>query len=113
MFTRRSTLTALLTGVLILVVVPGAIVSAAAKSPQEIVQDTSDKVLKIINNRGKELEKDAEARIKLINKILMPAIDFQAFSQLVLGVNWRTATPEQRKRFMQTFKHMLVRTYTK
>jgi phospholipid transport system substrate-binding protein len=106
-------MTALLTGVLILVVVPGAIVSAAAKSPQEIVQDTSDKVLKIINNRGKELEKDAEARIKLINKILMPAIDFQAFSQLVLGVNWRTATPEQRKRFMQTFKHMLVRTYTK
>jgi phospholipid transport system substrate-binding protein len=111
MFARRS-ITALSAGLLTLAAALGAVLSAAAQDPREIVQETSDRVLEIINKRGKELERDPQERKRLIDEIIAPVIDFEAFSQLVLGLNWRTATPEQRERFMNAFKNMLTRTYT-
>jgi len=90
-----------------------AAVSAAAKEPREIVQETSDRVLDIINNKGEELENDPEARMRLIDEIILPVIDFEVFSQLVLATDWRTATPEQRTQFMEAFKSMMARAYTK
>lgn len=112
MFARRSTTTTLLAGLVTLAMSLSAVLSAATKDPQQIVQDTSDKVLEIINNRGEELERDPEARKRLIDQIIGAVLDFKAFAQLVLGINWRTASPEQRDRFMAAFKSMLVRTYT-
>ena len=111
MIARRSTMTALLAGLLTSAVMLSTALSAE-RDPQEIVQQTSDKIIKIINTRGQELEKDPEARKRLIDNIIGPVLDFKAFAQLVLGINWRTATPEQRERFMAAFKSMLVRTYT-
>jgi phospholipid transport system substrate-binding protein len=32
-------------------------------------------------------------------------------SQLVLGKNWRTATPEEQRQFVEEFRLLLVRTY--
>jgi phospholipid transport system substrate-binding protein len=89
------------------------VLAAPAQEPHELVQETSDKVLKIINTRGKELEHDPEMRYRLIDKIILPLVDFQVFSQLVLGTHWRTAIPDQRRRFTTAFQSMLVRTYTK
>ncbi|MGH8504013.1 MAG: MlaC/ttg2D family ABC transporter substrate-binding protein [Gammaproteobacteria bacterium] len=109
--THTSAITLLLTSLLAITL--SAPLSAATKEPREIVKETSDQVLDIINNRGKELEKDPEARKRLIDQIILPVIDFQAFSQLVLATDWRTATPEQRARFMEAFKGMLARTYTR
>src|SRR5215217_3250954 len=111
MIARRSTMTAFLAGLLTSAVMLSTALSAE-RDPQEIVQQTSDKIIKIINTRGQELEKDPGARKRLIYNIIGPVLDFKAFAQLVLGINWRTATPEQRERFMAAFKSMLVRTYT-
>ncbi len=91
----------------------GVFAQAAAQKPHEIVQETSAKVLRIINERGQKLEKDPQARKALVDQILGPVIDFEVFSQLVLGRYWRTATPAQRERFLTAFHNMLVRTYTK
>jgi phospholipid transport system substrate-binding protein len=40
-------------------------------------------------------------------------IDLNAFCKLILSDNWRKASPEQRQRFSNEFKGMLMRTYTK
>lgn len=109
MFLRRSIPIALTAAVSMF----GALVSAATQEPQEIVQETSDETLRIINERGEELEEDPRARQALVDKILGPVIDFEVFSQLVLAQYWRTASPEQRERFLDAFQNMLVRTYTK
>jgi phospholipid transport system substrate-binding protein len=113
MFTSKSTMTPFLLALLVSAAVTSTVVSAPVQEPREIVQETSDKILEIINRRGEELEKDPETRYRLIDEIILPLIDFKTFSQLVLGTHWRTTTPEQRSRFMQAFKSMLVRTYTK
>lgn len=113
MLIRKSMVATLLTGLMAVATTLGAVLLAAAQEPHEIVQETSDRVIEIINQRGENLENDPEARSQLVDEILGPVVDFEVFSQLVLGINWRTASPEQRNRFMSAFEDMLARTYTK
>src|SRR5258706_13946752 len=43
--------------------------------------------------------------------VLLPNFDTEYAARLVLGQTWRTATPEQRKRFVDAFYHSLLRNY--
>ncbi len=113
MFASKSRIAALAAALLLAITALYTALWAATAEPREIVQETSDRVLEIINTKGKELENDPQARARLVDQILGPVVDFEIFSQLVLGTHWRTATPEQRTRFMDAFKGLLTRTYTK
>ena len=41
----------------------------------------------------------------------MPHFDVETSARAVLGLHWRTATPEQRKRFVDAFYHSLLNNY--
>ena len=43
--------------------------------------------------------------------MLLPHFDSEYAARLVLGQTWRTATPEQRKRFVDAFYHSLLHNY--
>jgi phospholipid transport system substrate-binding protein len=43
--------------------------------------------------------------------VLLPNFDTEYAARLVLGQAWRTATPEQRKRFVDAFYHSLLHNY--
>ncbi len=45
------------------------------------------------------------------SKYLLPHFDSEFAAQLVLGQYWRTATPEQRKRFVDAFYKSLLHNY--
>jgi phospholipid transport system substrate-binding protein len=47
----------------------------------------------------------------LVANVLLPNFDIEYAARLVLGQTWRTATPEQRKRFVDAFYHSLLRNY--
>jgi phospholipid transport system substrate-binding protein len=42
---------------------------------------------------------------------LLPNFDVETSARAVLGLHWRTATPEQRKRFVDAFYHSLLNNY--
>jgi len=42
---------------------------------------------------------------------MLPYFDTSYAAQLVLGKNWRTATPEQRKRFVEGFYQSMLQNY--
>ena len=42
---------------------------------------------------------------------MLPNFDTEYAARLVLGQTWRTATPEQRKRFVDAFYHSLLHNY--
>ena len=50
-------------------------------------------------------------KVKAINDILGPAINFELFSKAVLGKHRRDITPEQFKAFVVEFKRLLIGTY--
>jgi phospholipid transport system substrate-binding protein len=46
-----------------------------------------------------------------VGNVLLPNFDTDYAARLVLGQTWRTATADQRKRFVDAFYHSLLRNY--
>ena len=55
--------------------------------------------------------KDPAKLDSLVANVLLPNFDTEYSARLVLGQNWRTATPDQRKRFVDAFYHSLLTKY--
>jgi phospholipid transport system substrate-binding protein len=49
---------------------------------------------------------------ELVDRIINPHVDFDRVAMLVLGKNWKTATPAQQDQFKKEFRLLMVRTYT-
>jgi len=110
--TRR--LAMLIFALLAPVAVTGAALAAEAvpgPAPQELIETTSRKLLEALD-ADRELAKKDPARVrKLVDEILLPNFDSDYSARLVLGKHWRTATPEQQKRFIAAFYQSLLRNY--
>jgi phospholipid transport system substrate-binding protein len=47
----------------------------------------------------------------VVDKYLLPHFDTETAARVVLGQHWRSATPEQRQRFIDAFYHSLLGNY--
>jgi len=81
--------------------------------PQELMQETAQRMVDALDQDREGYRKDAQRVGALVDTILLPHFDTQYSAQLVLGKHWRTATPEQRKRFIDAFYHSLLNKYGK
>jgi len=54
---------------------------------------------------------DLSKVIALVDKTVMPNVNFRRMTAAAVGPAWRQATPEQQKRLQEEFKILLVRTY--
>lgn len=98
---------------LLLLVLSSGLVGAAVKPPQEVVQDTSARMFDALRKNSATLRQDSSRIYELVNQIVLPNFDFELMSRWVLGRAWQQATPEQRRRFAEEFRTLLVRTYAK
>lgn len=89
-------------------------VSAVAQSlapPQQVIKDTSDHLLSVMQTERDKLDADPTFVYDLANEVMIESVDFRRMCAMVLGKNWRKATPEQKDRFADAFQRLLVRTY--
>jgi phospholipid transport system substrate-binding protein len=86
---------------------------AAVKPPQEVVQDTSAQMIDALRKNSVALRQDSSRIYELVDQIVLPNFDFELMSRWVLGRAWQQATLEQRRRFADEFRTLLVRTYAK
>jgi phospholipid transport system substrate-binding protein len=84
----------------------------AMPEPQALVKQASDDMLKALKDNETELETNPDKIYELVESILMPHFDFEKMSKLALGKNWRVANDEQRVRFIEEFRLLLIRTYS-
>ena len=88
-------------------------VTADSLTPEEIIDQTSTEVLKIINENNDKVRNDPEYVNKIIDEKILPYVDVKAMGKLILGKYWKTATETQRADFIREFQDMLIRTYSK
>ncbi len=81
--------------------------------PHAAIKRTSDELISVIESGKTYFDQDPERFYGEVERVLDPVIDFEAFARGVMAVYYRKATPDQRKRFHDTFKSGLVRTYGK
>jgi phospholipid transport system substrate-binding protein len=82
-----------------------------ASSPQALIESAAKAMLRDIDANRAEYRKDATRLYAVVDRILLPHFDVDYAARLVLGKHWRTATPEQRKRFVDAFYRSLLTNY--
>ncbi len=85
--------------------------AAAAASPSDVIQTAAQGMLGELDKDRAGYQKDPSKINALVNKYLLPHFDSEFSAQLVLGQYWRTATPDQRKRFIDAFYKSLLNNY--
>lgn len=79
------------------------------KKALEFVKNvTTQGIEQIINANVPQAEKD-----KRFAKLFNEALDLDFIGQFVLGRNWRTATPQQRKDFIAVYRELNISTWSK
>jgi phospholipid transport system substrate-binding protein len=85
---------------------------ATPDSPKALLEDTASKMLDALNNNRDKIKHDPKLTEELIEKILLPHIDFITASRYVLGQYWDSASKEQKIAFIKTFRTLLLRFYS-
>ena len=85
--------------------------SSTDQQPSDIVQSAAQSILKDLDANRDAYRKDPSKIGTLVDKYLLPHFDTEYAARLVLGQYWRTATPDQKKRFVDAFYHSLLQNY--
>jgi phospholipid transport system substrate-binding protein len=80
--------------------------------PEELVKKITSDVMTAIKTDKQLAAGDKQKALKLAEEKILPHIDFEEAARLAVGRAWRDATPEQRKKLVEEFRSMLVRTYS-
>ena len=85
----------------------------AVEPPVHLLERTSAEVIKILRDDHELLKKEPERVYKIVDDYILPHLDDVTMAKLALGKNWRKATNEQKLAFVNEFRNLLVRTYSK
>jgi len=88
-----------------------AAANATAQQPSDIVQASAQGILKDLDANRDLYKKDPSKVSALVDKYLLPHFDTEYAARLVLAKYWRTATDDQKKRFIDAFYHSLLSNY--
>ena len=84
---------------------------AADEAPDALIKRLSAEVLNTVKSDKAIQAGDLSKVIALVDKTVMPNVNFRRMTAAAVGPAWRQATPEQQKRLQEEFKILLVRTY--
>ena len=109
-FSLRSALLAMV----VLCAAPFAASAAGAiddTSPQKLIETSSKELFTDLDANRAKYRNDLPALYEVVRQKFLPYVDVNYAAQQVLGKHWRTATPEQRKAFIDAFANSLLYTY--
>ncbi|MBY0455072.1 MAG: ABC transporter substrate-binding protein [Burkholderiaceae bacterium] len=84
---------------------------AADEAPDVLVRRLSSEALEALRADKAIKAGDTDKIIVLVDKTVMPHVNFRRMTAAAVGPGWRQANPEQQKRLQDEFKTLLVRTY--
>ena len=84
---------------------------AADEAPDALIKRLSSDVLQTLRTDKSLQGGDIEKVIALVDKTVMPNVNFRRMTAAAVGPAWRQATPEQQQRLQDEVKTLLVRTY--
>jgi len=80
-------------------------------APDAMLQSLTKEIFTVLKREQATIHEQPTHLFDLVEEVLLPHVDMEVMSRYVLGRYWRTASAEQRQRFIEEFKNMLVRFY--
>jgi phospholipid transport system substrate-binding protein len=84
----------------------------AQEAPDVLVKRISTEALELISKDPELAAGDLKKINAMVDKVILPHVNFQRMTALSVGRGWRTATPEQQKSLMSEFRALLLRSYS-
>lgn len=98
-------------GALLLLALLSGPATATVTPPETMLESLTDEVITVLKREQEAVHKEPTYLFDLVEQVLLPHVDMEVMSRYVLGKYWRSATEDQRSRFSQEFKNLLVRFY--
>ena len=83
----------------------------AQPTPDVVISGTVDKVLTELEANRSGFNEDPKKLYDMVEQYVLPVVDVEKVSKLVIGKYWRRSTPEQRDKFISEFKTFLMKSY--
>ena len=83
----------------------------SALSPEAIIKQTSEQMIKALNDNRSKLDSNPDSIYELIDTIALPHFDIEAIVRSVLGKYCRQASTEQHRAFETEFQTLIMHTY--
>ena len=94
--------------ILLLLILPVPTIAAdTSLSPLEHVQVSTENVLSILGDPGL----DRDSKWQKISQVIYERFDIRSMSQSILATNWKSATPEERRQFVDYLSQYIESTY--
>ncbi|WP_028223357.1 MlaC/ttg2D family ABC transporter substrate-binding protein [Paraburkholderia oxyphila] len=85
--------------------------SVDQSDPQALIKTATQQVLDEV--RTKAIAPDDIPRIRdIVDRDILPYVDFHRTTQLAMGRHWRTATPAQQQQIAEQFQLLLIHLYS-
>ena len=104
----KKTILAVLASAFMLTSFPVCAAVDAGKAESFVKKITKEGIEEIIDSNVSQSEKD-----KRFEKLFNNALDLNFIGQFVLGRYWRTSTPEQKKGFINAYRELNIKTWSK
>jgi phospholipid transport system substrate-binding protein len=115
MIGRRAVAAVFMTLLAIVLLLSAAPLIAAPKvdtsGPTALIETSANAMIEQIEARRDEFRQDPAKLRALVEEVLLPNFDVDRAARLVLGRHFRTATAEQRQRFLDAFYGSLMSNY--
>ena len=98
----------LIAGLILMLALP----AMAASGPEQLVRQTSEKVIAEIRANVDTYTSDPQKVYELVDELVLPHFDFPAMTDLALGRYKDKVSAEQRPAIVAEFRQLLVRTYS-
>jgi phospholipid transport system substrate-binding protein len=80
-------------------------------APQAGIESASNQLKVKMQEAG--FTEDFKQITEFVESVIYPYVDFNNISALVLGKYWKNASSDEKERFQQEFKTLLIRTYSR
>jgi len=82
------------------------------ETPDALIQRISQEVLETAK-KDKDIQSGNQQKImNLVEKKILPYVDFQMMTKMAIASNWKDATPKQQQDLVTQFRGLLIYTYS-
>ncbi len=85
----------------------------AETDPKTMLESVASNIVNFLEKNKEKLKADESLAINLVKKELLPYIDQEALGRRVLAKEWKNASAEQQKVFVEKFVDLVIKTYAK
>ena len=89
----------------------GPVQAQASIAPHQMLGSVTEKMIEALRNEREAIREQPSHLFSVVEQVLLPHVEINVMSRFVLGQHWRRANDEQKSRFSDEFKNLLVRFY--